>query len=140
MLVSLRKLFSFPGFLLLPFILLFISFVYFTAVKPIWQFITYHRESATIISCASKTSRNGARYAPVAQTESGVHITGKVFASNSGCISQINDQVTVLLSPNDKTDCVIFTFGQFGVLPLAFIIFSGLFFYARHLNKKRKPA
>jgi len=135
-----KKLFSYPDFLLLPFILLFVVFIYAAVAKLIWQLTTYQRESATIVSCASMHSRSGTRYAPVAQTENGTHITRKVFASNSGCISQVNNTVSVLVNPNDKTDRVILTLGQFWILPLAFIIFSTLVFLARHLNVRRKSS
>lgn len=74
-------------------------FIYFSAIKPIEQLITYQRESARIVSCASSTSRNSTRYAPVVQTASGILITGKVYASNSACVDQINDKVTVLVNP-----------------------------------------
>jgi hypothetical protein len=123
----LKKLFSFAGYLLLPFVLLFSLFVYSAVAKPIWQLAAYHNESAIIVSCTSMHNRNVTRYAPVARNQERTYISGKVFASNSRCISQINDTVSVLINPNDHADGVMLTLGQFEHLPMVFIVFCSIF-------------
>lgn len=133
-----KKFLRYPKFLLLHFILVFATFVYFSIIKPIDQIVTYQQDSATVVSCASKTFHNGTLYIPVAQTTNGAVIMGNVFSSNSGCVGQINAKLTALANPKDKNDGVILTLGQFGVLPLKFSIFTAIFLFARHVNQTRE--
>lgn len=98
-----------------------------------WQFTTFTKTSAVVISCDAKWSCSdgynrssrqcGFSHHPVAQVESGAIITGITGIPESQCSKLMNESVSVLVNPKNKSEGVIYTLVQFWLLPLFILLF-----------------
>ncbi|WP_448569533.1 leucine-rich repeat domain-containing protein [Thalassotalea ganghwensis] len=115
--------------------------------------LTYlDKTPATIVSCDSKwveisdtrSSANSRRkeqvqYYPIAETNNGVKVAGKVMLpTRKLCGQMVGTEVSVLIDANDETNHRIYSFIQFWALPLLAIAFCLLTIFGFIARKQVK--
>ncbi|PTY38362.1 hypothetical protein BGP77_12600 [Saccharospirillum sp. MSK14-1] len=123
---------------------------FFTPI-PITLWLIYDRasvilnssiEPATIVRCYShRNSGSNSRlsFGPVAITESNTEVKGNFkWSKREWCVSDIGDDVSVLIHNQDKSKNRIFNFSQFWLMPLLFSLITFIAYPLGYVAKKKK--